>query len=104
MSRLSPTSLMMLRMPSTLILSLPKYSSAGATRTGGAFACAATGLAVGFAAGTGRDSAAVVVTATNETQASNRFNSDPLCYREERRVYGFDFVESVAFGLRPSRR
>src|SRR5664279_1977644 len=69
MSRLSPTSLMTLRIPSTLILSLPKYSSAGATRTGGAFACAGSGFAVGFAAGTGGDSAAVVATATKETKA-----------------------------------
>jgi hypothetical protein len=55
-----------------LILSLPKYSSAGATRTGASLWTGA-GFVFGFSGEAAR--AAVVVTATNETHASNRFTA-----------------------------
>jgi hypothetical protein len=66
-----------------LILSFPKYSSAGATLQRGAALDTAFGagwlvFGAGFGAGAVAESAAVVAAATSETHTTSRFNATSL--------------------------
>lgn len=63
---------MVLRMPRTLILSLPKYSSAGATADLW-WAAAASAFSVAADSFANAGVLAVVANATSETSARNRF-------------------------------